>query len=88
MRKQHDDFVLSLRLPAQDAERLTHAARARGITISAMARLAIMRGLTSTAGTWLSYGAPSGAPLSLSLVGNSLPATRTVGGLSLDNVFA
>ncbi len=80
---RNDDSVFSLRLPARDAERLAYEARVRGITISAMARQAISAGLTSMARASLSYGTPSGAPLSISMIGINVPKTTTAGGLML-----
>lgn len=84
MRKIDDDSVFSLRLPRRDAERLQHAARARGVTISRMAREAIAVGLQAANGGGLSYGITSNAPLSISMVGFGLPATTTSGGLAAE----
>lgn len=81
LKKRDEDSVFSLRLPAKDAERLAREARSRGTTISTMARQAIASGLTSMAGASLSYGAPSGGTLSISMVGVDLPETSTGGAL-------
>ena len=84
MRKQDGDAVLSLRLPADEAERLTREAEARGTTVSRVARQALAAGLRPLPAAPLSYGLvgqPSDMTLSVSTYGPSMPEARTTGGL-------
>lgn len=73
-----DDVVFSLRLPRHDTERLRREARARGVTISEMARRAIAAGLASPRAVQVSWGSPSGAPLTVLMFGVSRPPDLTI----------
>jgi hypothetical protein len=87
MRKKDADAVLSLRVPAEDAERLQHEAKSRGTTISKLARQALASGLRPAPVAPLSYGIADqrpGVTLSVSVFGASVPEARTSGGLSAE----
>lgn len=87
MRKKDADSILSLRLPAGEAERLQDAAKARGTTISRVARQAIAAGLRPRSGAPLSYGIANqreDVTLSVSIRCAVKAEARTVGGLMVE----
>ena len=87
MRRKDADAILSLRLPAEGAERLQQEAKSRGTTVSRLARQALTSGLRPALSAPLSYGIADQRPdvtLSVSMFGTTAAEARTSGGLTVE----